>query len=66
MAFRVLRFRRFSTRLLLLLAGLIAVVQVAVYLLVARANERNAREHIEESLQIGARIFQRTVRDRID
>jgi adenylate cyclase len=65
-AFRVLRFRRFSTRLLLLLAGLIAVVQVAVYLLVAQANKSNATEHIEQSLQIGARIFQRTVRDRID
>ncbi len=51
---------------MLLLAGLIAVVQVAVYLLISRANERNALEHIEQNLQIGARIFSRTINDRIE
>ena len=66
MAFRVFRFRRFSSQLLLLLAGLIALVQVAVYLLISRANERNARDHIEQNLQIGARIFRRTITDRIE
>ncbi len=66
MAFRVFRFRRFSSQLLLLLAGLIAVVQVAVYFLISQANEHNAREHIEQNLQIGARIFRRTIKDRID
>ncbi len=66
MAFRILRFRRFSSQLLLLLAGLIAVVQVAVYLLITSANERNATDHIEQNLQIGARIFRRTINDRID
>jgi len=65
-AFRVFRFRRFSSQLLLLLAGLIAVVQVAVYFLISQANEHNAREHIEQNLQIGARIFRRTIKDRID
>jgi adenylate cyclase len=65
-AFRVFRFRRFGSQLLLLLAGLIAVVQVAVYFLISQANERNAREHIEQNLQIGARIFRRTIKDRID
>ena len=66
MAFRIFRFRRFSSQLLLLLAGLIALVQVAVYLLITDANERNAIEHIEQNLQIGARIFQRSVNDRIE
>ena len=61
MAFRIFRFRHFSRQLLLLLAGLIAVVQVSVYLLVTRANQRNAREHIEQNLQVGARIFQSTI-----
>ena len=41
MALRLPRFRKFSRQLMLLLAGLIAVVQVAVYLLISRANERN-------------------------
>lgn len=66
MAFRVFRFRRFSSQLLLLLAGLIALVQVAVYLLISRANERNAVEHIDQSLQTGARIFQQNLAERID
>ena len=66
MAYRIFRFRHFSSQLLLLLAGLIALVQVAVYLLITDANERNAIEHIEQNLQIGARIFQRSVNDRIE
>jgi adenylate cyclase len=65
-AFRIFRFRHFSRQLLLLLAGLIAVVQISVYLLVARANQSNAREHIEQNLQAGARIFQQNLRERID
>jgi adenylate cyclase len=62
-AFRVFRFRRFSSQLLLLLAGLIALVQVSVYLLVSGANKRNAVEHIERNLQIGARIYHQKVTD---
>ena len=61
-----LRFRRFSSQLLLLLAGLIAIVQLAVYELVKHFNEENAREHIEQNLQAGARIFQRNLGERID
>ena len=66
MAFSVFRFRRFSSRLLLLLAGLVALVQVAVYLLISHFNEENAREHIEQNLQTGARIFQQNLAERID
>ncbi len=66
MALRIFRFRRFSTQLLLLLAGLFAVVQISVYLLVTSANERNAVEHIDQNLRIGARIFHDNLRERID
>jgi adenylate cyclase len=65
-ALRIFRFRRFSTQLLLLLAGLFAVVQVSVYLLISQANDRNARKHIEQSLQTGAKIFRQNLGERID
>jgi len=65
-ALRIFRFRRFSTQLLLLLAGLFAAVQISVYLLVSRANESNAREHIRQNLQTGARIFRQNLSERID
>lgn len=60
------RFRRFSSRLLFLIAGLLALVQGTVYLIVARANERNARTHIRENLAVGARVFHDTVEQRRD
>lgn len=60
------RFRRFSSRLLFLIAGLLALVQGTVYLIVARANERNARMHIRENLAVGARVFHDTVEQRRD
>lgn len=63
---RRFRFRRFSSRLLLLIAGLLALVQGTVYLIVARANERNARTHIRENLAVGARVFHDTVEQRRD
>ena len=66
MALRFPRFRKFSRQLMLLLAGLIAVVQLAVYLLVSRANERNAIEHIDQNLRIGARIFRQNLSERIN
>ncbi len=66
MALRLFRFRRFSTQLLLLLAGLFAVVQASVYLLVTRANENNARDHIAQNLRVGANTFRQNLRDRID
>ena len=66
MAVRIFRFRHFSRQLMLLLAGLIALVQVSVYLLVTRANESNAREHIVQNLRIGAKIFRQNLSERID
>ena len=66
MALRLFRFRHFSRQLLLLLVGLIALVQVAVYLLVTRANRSNAIEHIDQNLRIGAKIFRQNLSERID
>jgi len=51
---------------MLLLAGLIAVVQLAVYLLVSHANDRNAIEHIDQNLRIGAKIFRQNLAERTD
>ena len=51
---------------MLLLAGLVAVVQIAVYLLISRANEHNAVEHIQQNLQTGAKIFRQNLAERID
>jgi adenylate cyclase len=61
-----LHFRRFSTRLVCLLLGLLAVVMATVYLLIAQANRRNAIQHIDQSLKIGARIFRQNLSERID
>ena len=66
MALPIFRFRRFGIQLLLVLAGLFAVVLIAVYLLVSRANERNAIEHIDQNLRIGAKIFRQNLSERID
>jgi adenylate cyclase len=60
------QFRRFSTRLICLLLGLLAAVFAAVYLLIAQANKRNAIEHIDQNLKIGARIFRQNLSERID
>ncbi|HVZ65153.1 MAG TPA: adenylate/guanylate cyclase domain-containing protein [Lacunisphaera sp.] len=60
------QFRRFSTRLVCLLLGLLAAVLAAVYLLITRINEANAIEHIDENLQVGARIFRQNLAERIN
>ena len=60
------RLRSFRTRLLLLIVGLVAAVLGAVYLSVKRATERNARDHIQAGLRIGANVFNETVAQRID
>ncbi len=64
-AFRLLQFRRVGTRLLLLLVGLVALAQCADYVLVVRANLRNAVDRIYESLDQGAQLFFRRVEARL-
>ena len=61
-----LRFRRFRTRLLVLIAGLVALVQGAGYLAVTRVNRHNAVEAITENLGTGARLFDHLVQERLD
>jgi len=51
--------------LLVLLTGLFAVVQISVYLLVSRANENNALDHIRQNLEVGAGIFRQNLSERI-
>lgn len=53
----MLRFRRFRTRLLALVLGLLAVTLLLTYVLVTRANRTNARLHIEERLAGALRVF---------
>ncbi len=55
------RIRRFRTRLLLLIVGLLASTQFAAYVLVSRANRANAIEAIGAALDRGARQFQSIV-----
>ena len=43
---RLPQFRRFGTRLLILIAGLVALAQCADYVLVVRAHRANAVERI--------------------
>jgi adenylate cyclase len=62
---RRFRFRHFSSQLLLVLTGLVATVQVAVYLLVARASEQSATAQITRNLDTGAMIFRQNLEDRI-
>lgn len=60
------RFRRFRTRVLLLIASLVAVSLLTVYGLIARANRANAIRHIEQNLERGARLYREAVGVRIE
>ncbi len=53
----MLRFRRFSTRLLLLTLGLLATALLATYVFVTRANRANAIAHIEDRLAADVKVF---------
>ena len=59
--FRLPQFRRYGTRLLILIVGLVALAQCADYVLVVRANRANAVERIHEDLDQGALLFARRV-----
>jgi adenylate cyclase len=64
--FRLPQFRRFGSRLLLLIAGLVALAQFADYVLVVKANRKNAVQRIHENLDQGALLFNRRVDARLD
>ncbi len=56
------RFRHFRTRLIVLIAGLLAFVQIATYLIVSRANRSNALATINADLGRAARQFANNAR----
>jgi adenylate cyclase len=60
------QFRRFSTRLICLLLGLLTAVLAMVYVLITQANDRNAIEHSESNLELGSRVFDRAIEQRIE
>jgi adenylate cyclase len=51
------RYRRFSTRLLVLVLGLLAAALLSTYLLVKQANHDIAIKHIEEALAGDVKVF---------
>jgi adenylate cyclase len=53
----LLRFRRFSTRLLVIVLSLLAAALLSTYLLVTRANQANAIAHIESRLAGDVKVF---------
>lgn len=56
------RFRHFRTRLIVLIAGLLAFVQIATYVVVSRANRSNALATINADLARAARQFANNAR----
>jgi adenylate cyclase len=60
----MIRFRRFGTRLLCFVVGLLAVAQLATLFFIAQASRRNALAAIEDDLAQGARQFNAIARDR--
>jgi adenylate cyclase len=64
--FRLFRFRRYGSRLLLLIVGLLALALGANFVLVVRANRKNAVERIHADLDKGALLFTHRVNARLD
>jgi len=60
----VFRFKYFRTRLLVFLVSLLGAVLGAVFFSVNQANISNARLHLEETLQITAKTFAKSLKDR--
>jgi adenylate cyclase len=60
------RFHTFGAKVLIVLVGVVALAQLATYLVVSRANRANARELIAQDLVTAAAVFQRVITDRND
>jgi len=65
-ALRLFRFRRFSTRLLILLLGLLVAALGTIYLIVSSTFTATTRIHAQNGLKIAADVFDVTIRQRID
>ncbi len=61
MAFRVFRFRRFSSQLLALLLGLLFTALATTYILVSHFNDKNARDHGVSNLEVGDLVFKKEI-----
>ena len=59
------RFRHFRTRMVLLIVGLVALLQAATYILLARLYREDALARINEDFDQGARLFHRLVDQRV-
>ncbi len=64
--FRLPRFQRFGSRLLVLVVGLAALAQGANYIFVARETRKSGLERIHQSLDQGALLFRRRTESRLD
>jgi hypothetical protein len=64
--FRIPGFRRFGSRLLLLIVGLVALAQCANYIFVVRENRKSAVRRINEDLERGALLFKHRTDARLD
>lgn len=60
------RFKRFGSRLLLLIVGLVALAQCANYVFIVRESRKSAVERIHVRLEEGALLFKRRTNSRLD
>lgn len=60
----MISFRRFRTRVLVLVVGLVALVQGVSYWAVVRANRKNAGNVIEQNMRDGVRLFKELMEER--
>jgi adenylate cyclase len=60
------RFKRFGSRLLLLIVGLVALAQCANYIFVVRESRKSAVERIHVRLEEGALLFKHRTNSRLD
>jgi adenylate cyclase len=60
------RFRRFRTRLLVMLLGLLVAALGTTYLFVAQASYESALAHIKANLELGTRVYAEAVKQRIE
>jgi diguanylate cyclase len=54
-----MRIQRLQTRIIVFFVALLALVQVAAFVFVNAANSKNARNKVEEELNVGQRVFAR-------
>ena len=61
----MLRFRRFRSRVLTLLLGVLFAALATTYYFVSKANQQGAYAQIQSDLEVGARIFEEATHERI-